>query len=688
MYRKRMWMGISALIACLAVACGPGDDNVKTQNSDNNTTPNNTTSNNTTPNNTTSNNTTPNNTTPNNTTPNNMDCDGVANPCDTAGTTCDGDSLVTCAANAQGCLVETTQDCTANGGACDDSGATAMCTMGGNPSCEPAVQTISCDDEGMTISGDTANGSQVISEHGCAFFGDDYPGNESIYIFESSETVDVTITATFDEAAGDFDLLALEGSDVCTSTELACLGAGASTTSPETLEFGATAGSTTYVVFDVFNDDMATTSFTLDIACDTPVCGDGEIGAGEECDDMNTDAGDGCDASCQIEPDTVCDGEPSVCTPDICGDGILSLNEQCDDGNTSGGDGCDAMCEVEFGFSCDDAEPSSCSALTKIGTFAAGEAIPDTSGGPISAGGADSYLIEFTETVVLDGTAVVGNTGDIDVTFADTDGNTVFASGSGGDEDWSGAILGAGEYQIDLRAFGMDDVDGYILSMSTTAPRDEGSYDAAAAITDITGGPLARGESDVFAITFNNDVMLSGSLTSNGGDADLYISSSDGDFLTLVADDGPEPDIPVALFAGTYIFRVNAWDGAMDDITDYTLQLSTMALNVTDLGTFGAGDPIADVTGGPLTARAYDHYTITFSEAVSLSGTLGGNTSGELALLIYDANDLVVDAFGSGDDVFMDADVPAGTYIVQIVTFSPTAMGGDVDAYTLTLSSN
>jgi cysteine-rich repeat protein len=44
-------------------------------------------------------------------------------------------------------------------------------------------------------------------------------------------------------------------------------------------------------------------------------CGDGNIDAGEKCDDGDYPAagGDGCDASCQIELYWVCDGEPSSC---------------------------------------------------------------------------------------------------------------------------------------------------------------------------------------------------------------------------------------------------------------------------------------------------------------------------------------------------------------------------------------
>lgn len=40
-----------------------------------------------------------------------------------------------------------------------------------------------------------------------------------------------------------------------------------------------------------------------------PVCGDSQVGAGEECDDGNTSDGDGCDSACDLEP---CGPSPEV----------------------------------------------------------------------------------------------------------------------------------------------------------------------------------------------------------------------------------------------------------------------------------------------------------------------------------------------------------------------------------------
>ncbi|CAE7226295.1 unnamed protein product, partial [Symbiodinium pilosum] len=76
-----------------------------------------------------------------------------------------------------------------------------------------------------------------------------------------------------------------------------------------------------------------------------------------ECDDGNVVDGDGCTRDCRIEPGYVCptQGWPSVLlTPcvAVCGDGLRVGNEECDDNNTESGDGCSPTCEVEIGWFC------------------------------------------------------------------------------------------------------------------------------------------------------------------------------------------------------------------------------------------------------------------------------------------------------------------------------------------------
>ena len=89
------------------------------------------------------------------------------------------------------------------------------------------------------------------------------------------------------------------------------------------------------------------------------LCGDGVIDTddGEACDDGNTDAGDGCSPTCELEAGFNCANVPSNCTTE-CGDNIQAGAEDCDDGNTetescayglASCTVCNALCQEEAG---------------------------------------------------------------------------------------------------------------------------------------------------------------------------------------------------------------------------------------------------------------------------------------------------------------------------------------------------
>jgi len=73
------------------------------------------------------------------------------------------------------------------------------------------------------------------------------------------------------------------------------------------------------------------------------LCGNGIVDTGEQCDDGNLVAGDGCSATCTVE----------VAGGDLCGDGFPDVGEDCDDGNFNNHDGCSSTCKNE-GLVCGD----------------------------------------------------------------------------------------------------------------------------------------------------------------------------------------------------------------------------------------------------------------------------------------------------------------------------------------------
>ncbi len=82
-------------------------------------------------------------------------------------------------------------------------------------------------------------------------------------------------------------------------------------------------------------------------------CGNGRIDDNEGCDDGNTKAGDGCDATCNVEPGWVCPNAGLRCEAAKCGDGIIAGAEECDFPAGAPVTGCSATCRIEPGFDCD-----------------------------------------------------------------------------------------------------------------------------------------------------------------------------------------------------------------------------------------------------------------------------------------------------------------------------------------------
>jgi cysteine-rich repeat protein len=160
-------------------------------------------------------------------------------------------------------------------------------------------------------------------------------------------------------------------------------------------------------------------------------CGDGAVGGGEQCDDGNATGGDGCSASCQIEPFFQCSlGAPSVCAGQevLCGDGV-------DNDGDAFIDGLDTDCVLPAY-----APAPPCPGLRIYRSINVPVVIPD--------GGEASSPIVVADTFQVEHTAVLLDiahpyTGDLDVRLIPPFGsprNLTTDNGGSGD-DYSGTLL-------------------------------------------------------------------------------------------------------------------------------------------------------------------------------------------------------------------------------------------------------
>jgi cysteine-rich repeat protein len=238
-------------------------------------------------------------------------CAGVTNCDPTDDSYCDGDTLVGCLPDEDGCYVTSQRNCAAEGLSCVSSGGEAACLS--ETVCPEAVP-IDCDSG--TISGDTADGTSIFASYDpdtCSTF--DYAGPEALYAFQNATAAEVTISVTETGASGgDYDLFAMTGVGVACGPALACIDEASTFSSDETVVFAAAAEERVIISYDLFTSaSETTTTYDLEVACVVAVCGDGTIFAGEECDDGDSDDDDGCSSVCLVEDGYTCFGEPSTC---------------------------------------------------------------------------------------------------------------------------------------------------------------------------------------------------------------------------------------------------------------------------------------------------------------------------------------------------------------------------------------
>jgi cysteine-rich repeat protein len=331
----------------------------------------------------------------------------------------------------------------------DDCSADCMTSLlCGNGALDGAEE---CDD-GNTDDGDGCNASCRIERcgNGRVDAGEDCDDGDTDDT--NGCTTDCTYTCSADADCDDGDLC--NGDEVCTDA-----GTDASQCSAGTpLSDGDSCGSG---------------SICNGGSCVAEACGDGLVSGAEECDDMNTTDGDGCDNDCTFtcsgdsdcSDSNPCNGDETcsdagtassacvagtpladgdscgganicrggTCTAPGCGDGVVTGSEDCDDGNSTDGDGCDNDCTWTCAGDgdCDDGNPcngtESCTSPSSLSSMCTGGTPP---GDGTACGGGD---------ICSGGSCVAPRCGDGIVTSPEDcdDGNTTSGDGCDGDCSWT-----------------------------------------------------------------------------------------------------------------------------------------------------------------------------------------------------------------------------------------------------------
>ena len=194
-----------------------------------------------------------------------------------------------------------------------------------------------------------------------------------------------------------------------------------------------------------------------------PGCGDGELAAGEVCDDGDANS------------DTAPDACRTTCLPSWCGDGVVDQGEACDDGNRDGADGCSPACEVEAGPF--EVEPND--------AWHSAGALDDAVDGSLSADDVDCFTIAADTCDAVRATVTRACSGRVGLSLHDGTGALVASGAPGLDgcttlepgEEPGARALTAGSYALCVAGPPGVPVPSYRLEaevVSETFPESEG----------------------------------------------------------------------------------------------------------------------------------------------------------------------------------------------------------------------
>ncbi len=227
---------------------------------------------------------------------------------------------------------------------CDDGAAgsdacTSSC-IAYDPTCDPLESWGVASPEGLLAEGSTEGAADTHTPScGYSVAGD--------AVYELQLDHDSIVVASLGNSSTDFDTVLHVRTDCLDpGSEVACNDDSVGLASR--LAFQAEAGVPYYVVVDGYG--FSEGAYALELW--SPLCGDGELEFGEDCDDANTVSGDGCEADCSWTP--FCELDPtedlgvlpsgsSTWTVDLSGQEDSLPDLEC-----SGIGGADAM--VRFGM--------------------------------------------------------------------------------------------------------------------------------------------------------------------------------------------------------------------------------------------------------------------------------------------------------------------------------------------------
>ncbi len=307
--------------------------------------------------------------------------DGNAQAGDGCGKTCGIEPGWVCAGEPSACSEVCGDGFVTPGEGCDDGGTTAgdgcdaTCAVETGYACEdaPSVCTVFCGD-GLILPGEECDDGNAFAGDGCYFdcqveagfvcsgepsvctsvlgdtcafpvvlttissavywaaTGQEYltaappcssaapDGPDVVMQFTASVTGEVTFS--IEKPAGQrWHLVVNDAACGTIGPELLCVSNYASSALGGTFE--VTAGQTYffYLVDSASGSLPLSSPLQVTLTETAASCGDGVLTGGEACDDGNMGSGDGCSATCQVEPGYSCAGQPSLC--------VLAAGEDC-----------------------------------------------------------------------------------------------------------------------------------------------------------------------------------------------------------------------------------------------------------------------------------------------------------------------------------------------------------------------